>query len=193
MRFLAPDDVSPFSTGGLNAYAYCSDDPVNHSDPTGHSLMKVQAKSYIGITKYNKKMSFQGEGASTKIIYINKPEADGVFFAYTNEKRSRTVPILDKNLPAFLNNRKTINKYKALMKSPEGKEILKALTVNLSTAAIQGNSPRPIKDDNSIPYPWGIVKNARAANKRMTDNAQHLLDMANDPKNENVILRTTRT
>ena len=36
MRFNSPDSWSPFGRGGLNAYAYCSGDPVNLNDPTGH-------------------------------------------------------------------------------------------------------------------------------------------------------------
>jgi RHS repeat-associated protein len=36
MRFLAPDNLSPFGQGGMNAYGYCSGDPVNNLDPTGH-------------------------------------------------------------------------------------------------------------------------------------------------------------
>ena len=36
MRFNAPDSLSPFGDGGVNAYAYCTDDPVNHGDPSGH-------------------------------------------------------------------------------------------------------------------------------------------------------------
>lgn len=36
MRFQAPDNLSPFGEGGLNAYCYCSGDPINHSDPSGH-------------------------------------------------------------------------------------------------------------------------------------------------------------
>jgi RHS repeat-associated protein len=35
MRFNSSDSLSPFSDGGLNAYAYCVGDPVNRSDPTG--------------------------------------------------------------------------------------------------------------------------------------------------------------
>ncbi len=36
MRFHSPDDLSPFERGGINAYAYCANDPVNRVDPTGH-------------------------------------------------------------------------------------------------------------------------------------------------------------
>ncbi len=36
MRFTCPDNLSPFEKGGINAYAYCNNDPVNHTDPSGH-------------------------------------------------------------------------------------------------------------------------------------------------------------
>jgi RHS repeat-associated protein len=39
MRFQSVDSLSPFSTGGLNYYMYCHADPVNFSDPNGHSLV----------------------------------------------------------------------------------------------------------------------------------------------------------
>lgn len=37
MRFLAPDNWSPFDAGGLNAYGYCSGNPVMGLDPSGHA------------------------------------------------------------------------------------------------------------------------------------------------------------
>ena len=35
MRFNTSDVLSPFGAGGVNAYAYCANDPINRSDPTG--------------------------------------------------------------------------------------------------------------------------------------------------------------
>lgn len=40
MRFLSPDNLSPFEHGGINPYAYCSDDPINFTDPTGHMMRR---------------------------------------------------------------------------------------------------------------------------------------------------------
>ncbi|MBV4507196.1 RHS repeat-associated core domain-containing protein [Pseudomonas sp. BW13M1] len=35
MRFVSADDLSPFGDGGINAYAYCQNDPINRTDPSG--------------------------------------------------------------------------------------------------------------------------------------------------------------
>jgi RHS repeat-associated protein len=40
-RFHSPDRLSPFGKGGLNAYAYCLGDPVNHEDPTGQFIREI--------------------------------------------------------------------------------------------------------------------------------------------------------
>ncbi|MEJ8795233.1 RHS repeat-associated core domain-containing protein [Trinickia caryophylli] len=36
MRFSAPDNLSPFGPGGIHPYVYCTDDPINLIDPSGH-------------------------------------------------------------------------------------------------------------------------------------------------------------
>ncbi|MFF5867794.1 RHS repeat-associated core domain-containing protein [Pseudomonas sp. NPDC012596] len=51
MRFLSPDPYSPFGLGGLNCYAYCGCDPVNHTDPSGNIKARLWeeriAKRYV--------------------------------------------------------------------------------------------------------------------------------------------------
>lgn len=50
MRFNSPDSLSPFSKGGLNAYAYCAGDPVNRFDPTGHWTWMISLGAVVGAT-----------------------------------------------------------------------------------------------------------------------------------------------
>ena len=42
MRFNSPDSLSPFGEGGINAYGYCGGDPINKSDPTGHTFAWIK-------------------------------------------------------------------------------------------------------------------------------------------------------
>ncbi|WP_087503432.1 RHS repeat-associated core domain-containing protein [Pseudomonas sp. SID14000] len=47
MRFHSADSLSPFEKGGINAYAYCTNDPVNRSDPSGmFSIVKLMTGGY---------------------------------------------------------------------------------------------------------------------------------------------------
>lgn len=47
-RFHSPDHLSPFAEGGLNPYAYCVGDPVNHVDPRGRDAMFLHVAAFIG-------------------------------------------------------------------------------------------------------------------------------------------------
>lgn len=45
MRFISPDILSPFDSGGMNCYAYCLNDPVNAQDPSGKTSFKAVARA----------------------------------------------------------------------------------------------------------------------------------------------------
>lgn len=54
MRFNSPDNISPFSVGGINAYVYCLGDPVNFQDPEGHSRL---GRFFSGLFRGSRKAS----------------------------------------------------------------------------------------------------------------------------------------
>ena len=58
MRFNSPDSLSPFGRGGLNAYAYCSGDPRNRRDTTGHFSFSIFPKGYNPIKGLKKMFGF---------------------------------------------------------------------------------------------------------------------------------------
>lgn len=50
MRFYSADSWSPFGKGGINAYGYGTGDPVNGTDPTGHTFIRL--RKFLKMTKY---------------------------------------------------------------------------------------------------------------------------------------------
>ncbi|WP_153785741.1 RHS repeat-associated core domain-containing protein [Pseudomonas sp. EMN2] len=55
MRFHSPDSWSPFGDGGINAYCYCENDPINRTDPLGHDsflyYIPLKIKPYSSLIK----------------------------------------------------------------------------------------------------------------------------------------------
>lgn len=52
MRFTSPDSESPFGVGGINPYAYCENDPVNFTDPSGHGIFGLLVRGLTFVLKF---------------------------------------------------------------------------------------------------------------------------------------------
>ncbi|ATB63363.1 RHS repeat-associated core domain-containing protein [Pseudomonas mosselii] len=55
MRFVSADDMSPFGDGGINAYSYCHNDPINRADSSGmSSTMNLYTAALVttAVTKF---------------------------------------------------------------------------------------------------------------------------------------------
>jgi RHS repeat-associated protein len=72
MRFASSDALSPFGAGGINAYTYCTGDPVNRMDTNGHFA------SLVGRLKSLKKLFGAFKRPSAEVAFIEKSTAFGV-------------------------------------------------------------------------------------------------------------------
>jgi RHS repeat-associated protein len=68
MRFNSPDSWSPFGRGGLNAYAYCDDNPIGRTDPTGHNPL-LAIKTFL----------------TQKVVYQQRPYTQIGYFMGSRE------------------------------------------------------------------------------------------------------------
>ncbi len=70
MRFNCPDSLSPFESGGINAYAYCEGDPINLIDPSGHSATGIAGLFSGGLISQGVGRLGAGGGIALSIIGI---------------------------------------------------------------------------------------------------------------------------
>lgn len=81
MRFHSPDELSPFAAGGINAYMYCSGDPVNKTDASGRAGTGLTALlKQHGLPKKHVKPLFK----------MLKPHEDRVFELIRVDKENAT-------------------------------------------------------------------------------------------------------
>ena len=74
-RFTAPDSESPFGVGGINPYAYCSNDPVNQSDPSGHGPLMWLIEGVIwGVGRLDKRLALTKAAEDAVLSAASKTE-----------------------------------------------------------------------------------------------------------------------
>lgn len=80
MRFTSPDSISPFGEGGINAYSYCTGDPVNKVDPSGQMGQRTGLTGHLsrfGLTKRDLKAHLKPlakaeyKGKSLQVIKVH--------------------------------------------------------------------------------------------------------------------------
>jgi len=140
-RFMGPDTLSPFYEGGLNAYAYCQGDPINHTDPSGHYIKRI----------YNHLSGKYNAGTlKRKLEKLDRPNAT------------------DLTSPLSKNNTFSKREFKHLENhlidtSTFSSKLEKNMTVNIQRDELKSASPLNKKDRQAA-----ILKNAVNANKLET-------------------------
>lgn len=67
MRFCSADTLSPFGIGGLNSYAYSSNDPVNFRDPSGHFRIPAWVKDVVSAKPFQSLKSIYSRPKKTSL------------------------------------------------------------------------------------------------------------------------------
>lgn len=77
MRFNGPDKLSPFGKGGVNAYAYCGNDPINWSDPNGRMPQRLPLRKAITALDANKLVDYMTSNRMRPKVKYGEHKAAG--------------------------------------------------------------------------------------------------------------------
>lgn len=101
MRFRSADNLSPFDEGGVNAYAYCSGDPVNLVDPSGHlpSLSKPKTTQVLAPIAFegDYQILYKGREGVTPTAFHKAVFKSGNAAFVTHGSAYMTSKLLDQN------------------------------------------------------------------------------------------------
>ena len=81
--FNQADSKSPFDKGGINAYAYCHNDPINRYDPSGH-IGEWLRRRVLKWTGLGPTPQFRAPQAATPTLQRQVPRADHSILSIEN-------------------------------------------------------------------------------------------------------------
>jgi RHS repeat-associated protein len=137
MRFNSPDSLTPFGEGEMNAYAYCSGDPINRVDPTGH----IGVRALVNIIKSGLKLS---EKTATKTIHpIARTQAASIK-GNINQIIAEKVKNLRETLEAQGVKLQRVEKARSKTRSNYLSAMRKANTLSPEEQIIQNTQIRPL-------------------------------------------------
>lgn len=137
MRFYSADSLSPFEAGGLNAYAYCHNDPVNRSDPSGrYSIFKLLRGGYRPKTiiknmmKEEPRLTQRKYRIAEKYITAQKTKAGRELGNYQDHYQSKGIErfkktsSLDHRLKSLIPDKPTGQKTRYILRTDRGQDLI---------------------------------------------------------------------
>lgn len=101
MRFNSPDSFSPFGQGGLNAYCYGGNDPLNKADPSGH------APTVLGTLSKMRRTSV-GDMLAKDMVLTNGKRLGPEIFGYDGFYRKKpTFVVLGHGWPGAIDSKES--------------------------------------------------------------------------------------
>ena len=130
MRFFSADSLSPFNRGGLNAYSYCGNDPINNTDPNGRMLQTRSTQPKIFSKTFSKSVKPSSVHTSVADTLVNQKEPEPPSYA----SALASLPKEDPGLP-------TPPRYSTA-------PLPKQLTLNINLGGVDASSP--ISQENAV-------------------------------------------